>query len=255
MGRIEKGDYAAFLDLYRKNHRALDAVYLASPGGDAEEAMLIGWLLRKYLLTAKAPVRLSSGGYLRAPLDADDGDQTIYGEPSKAQELCSGPGCVCASACALIWFGAVERSGTIGLHRPVISDPSFQGMPPDQASKVYRQVLDDIRRYLAEMEAPPVLIEKMIATDSSEIEWSDRYDDYPREPPSIAEWINSSCGSFTPGEEVTTADLSLRKHGFYGPPLNAREDERWRELTKRSDKRLDCSRKLRRVHVDALGPP
>src|SRR5262245_58347390 len=48
-GTIEKGDYERYRSFYRLHHRALQDLYLLSPGGDAEEAIKIGRLVRRYL--------------------------------------------------------------------------------------------------------------------------------------------------------------------------------------------------------------
>jgi hypothetical protein len=109
-GTIAKGDYEKVRALLRLNQQMLNVFYLASPGGDVNEAILIGRLFREYLITAWAPQDFS-GSFLLAT------SPTI---------LCRGTECVCASACALIWFGAVDRSGVVGLHRPRIGDPTFK---------------------------------------------------------------------------------------------------------------------------------
>src|SRR5262249_8120296 len=120
-GQIQKGDYEKVRALYGTSFRTMTILYLLSPGGDAEEAMRIGRLLRKYLTSAWAPARFSTGeGYLPG--------QTFQ---------CRGTECVCASACALIWFGAVDRFGVVGLHRPRIDDPKFKSLPPADAAKMY----------------------------------------------------------------------------------------------------------------------
>src|SRR5262249_47078306 len=102
--------------------------------------------------------------------------------------------CICASACALIWFGAVTRQGTVGLHRPRIDDPMFRGLSPPDASTAYRRLLERIDAYLNEMEVPKSIIESMIATGSGDIRWVEDIDDGLDHPPSIAEWIDASCG-------------------------------------------------------------
>ena len=40
----------------------------------------------------------------------------------------------------------------------------FRALPPDEAAKVYRRVLDSITRYLDEMEAPKSINDAMVTT-------------------------------------------------------------------------------------------
>jgi len=148
-GTIAKGDYEKVRALLRLNQQTLNVFYFASPGGDVNETILIGRLFREYLITAWAPSQDISGSFFLAT------PPTI---------LCRGTECVCASACALIWFGAVDRIGVVGLHRPRIDDPTFKTLAPDEAARVYRRALDDIAHYMNEMEAPHPTIDAMVAT-------------------------------------------------------------------------------------------
>ena len=118
--------------------------------------------------------------------------------------------CVCASACALIWFGAVERDGVVGLHRPFTEDPAFKALTPAEASNVYRNIINRVTRYLDDMEVPKTMIDAMVSTGSSEIRWIDEETDGLRRPPSIAEWEDASCGSFTDEELRAFYDLLMK---------------------------------------------
>jgi hypothetical protein len=139
-GPIEKGDYAQFKKFLTAHYRYMYSVHLVSRGGDVEEAIKIGRLLRKYLLHSQAPSMFA------------DNDFWAYGyPPSTEHPLCKGPKCRCASACALIWFGAVDRLGAVGLHRPKITDPQFSALPPDEASKRYKDALKAVSMYLEEV--------------------------------------------------------------------------------------------------------
>src|SRR5262249_3854410 len=88
-GRIEKGDFERYKLFYRRHHRGLQTLLLASPGGDAEEAIKIGRLVRKYYVTIWAPMRFADNlpFQLRKP------------SLTTVEPLCSGPTCICASAC------------------------------------------------------------------------------------------------------------------------------------------------------------
>jgi len=121
-GPIETGDHERFLAFYRQHHPGLASLDLLSPGGKVDEAIKMGRVVRKYLISVRAP--MYSGL-----------DRKMF-----LGRICDGtPDCVCASACALIWLGAVVRDGRVGLHRPRFTDPAFSALPPDAASKAYRQ--------------------------------------------------------------------------------------------------------------------
>ena len=62
VGQIVKGDYLKSVSFYRANHPFLSQFRLNSPGGDADEAINIGRLFRKYLITAWA-----QSGFPRSP--------------------------------------------------------------------------------------------------------------------------------------------------------------------------------------------
>jgi len=233
-GTIVKGDYEKVAALYRANHRVLYNFALLSPGGDAEEAMKIGRLFRRYLVRAEAPAI--------SKLFAHGG--TVIKDLCNTNEQCE-----CASACALIWFGAVDRFGEVGLHRPRTTDPRFKAMPPADASVAYKRMLDEISRYLEEMEAPRAMIDAMIATSSAEIRWVNSLDhDGLEQPPSIAEWTDASCGAVTKNESETFADL-------LGKAVTEREKMLLEFLSQKMAARGNCEFNLFHSHVDRLPPP
>jgi hypothetical protein len=165
---------------------------------------------------------------------------------------------MCASACALTWFGGVERGGEVGLHRPRITDPEFKSLAPAQATAVYRRTLNEIEAYLHEMEAPQPIIDAMVATGSSEIRWVDAQNDHLERPPRFAEWEDANCGSFTKDEENTVNKLYAR--GYSAPTFNEAlltHDERLL-LHFLKDKRFEitaCQAQFRSRQVNQLPPP
>jgi hypothetical protein len=110
-GAIVNGDYEKIKSWINPNTFAFE---LMSPGGNVDEALKIGRLLRKYEVDTEA-------AYNRPP---------------------------CASACALIWFGGITRSGKVGLHRPFFDDPAYKRLPLTDASTVYNRMLKDVKDYL-----------------------------------------------------------------------------------------------------------
>jgi hypothetical protein len=168
-GEIHRGDYEKLKRFFADNLPALEIISLSSSGGSVTEALLMGRLVRKYLVRTSTHVSMSNGRWDTLPQYR------------------------CASACALIWFGGVIREGSVGLHRPRIDDPDYRTLPPIRASEVYRKVLSDVSQYLDEMEVPRPLIDAMIATASTEIRWVDAPEEKLERPPSFAEWMDARC--------------------------------------------------------------
>jgi hypothetical protein len=166
--------------------------------------------------------------------------------------LCSGPDCVCVSACALMWFGSVDRGGAVGLHRPRINDPAFTALSPAEAAKVYKRVLDDIARYMEEMDVPRPMIDAMVATSSSEMQWVDAKDKLER-PPIFAEWEDALCGSFTEQEYETMINLNAKSDT--GQQLTPDEALLRNLLSEKQSKKIICERDSRYPRVDQLTPP
>jgi formylglycine-generating enzyme required for sulfatase activity len=64
--------------------------------------------------------------------------------------------------------------------------------------------------YLDDMEVPKPMVDVMVSTSSSEIRWIDSDTDGLRRPPSIAEWEDASCGSFTSEERNAFYKLAVK---------------------------------------------
>lgn len=248
-GKIETGDFERFRDFYREHHRALHMVYLVSPGGDVDAAMSIGRLLRKYLVQVFAPTRHPTRqGLLQVlPGPLMSGSPVVY--------LCRDPTCVCASACALVLFGAVVRQGTVGLHRPRITDPEFSSLPASEATTLYRRVLQLISHYLEEMEVPHHLVDAMLATGSSDIRWVDIGTDAPNHPPSFAEWLEASCGSISANERFEFLIFMVRKTQPGAQQLTQVEELLFEGLRRKLDKYDNCTELLLRASRDRLPAP
>ncbi|MGB8401295.1 hypothetical protein [Bradyrhizobium sp.] len=233
-GPIEPGDYEKVRALYRPNHPFLASFILASPGGDVVEAIKIGQLFRKYLIRASAPIRFLGGETFTS----------ISREPE-----CESGRCICASACALMWFGAVDRGGSVGLHRPRTDDPDFRALGPIEGANAYRGVLDSIRQYLDEMEVPKPMIEAMVATGSADIKWVDADDDL-RRPPSLAEWEDATCGSFSIKDKNLLYDLRAKHSNLAQLEQNLRD-----QLQSRQSKWAQCRIELLSSNRDKLSVP
>ena len=183
-GPILEGDYKKLISIY--NARVRPNIFtLHSPGGSVAEALKIGRFFRKYLIA------------VIAPNDGSDDDQisNIHGR--------------CASACALIFFGSVDRAGEVGLHRPWTNDPKFAQLSPEMAANQHREMIGLVTDYLREMEAPESIIELMTSTGPSEISWVNTTDMAKlKYPPSFIDWIRATCGD-DPSQDYFTLKVAL----------------------------------------------
>ncbi|MFZ1110024.1 MAG: hypothetical protein WAN43_16955 [Rhodomicrobium sp.] len=225
-GEIIKGDYLRVKTLLRDNHPFLSAFLLQSPGGDAEEAIRIGHLFRNYYIRSIAPRRLDTF--------------SDFHLESFHKIVCNGSDCVCASACALIWFGAPYRSGDVGLHRPSTTDASFRELSPTVAEKIYKPILTKIAAYLEEMEVPKKYIEAMIATSSADIYWTNIEDEnFLEYSPSFYEWLQANCGQYggSAQESKQIIEIRVKQHFLQ---LSQSEEQLLQMLDQRQKQRVDC---------------
>ena len=86
----------------------------------------------------------------------------------------NGPGQRCASACVLILAAGVSKlpsAGTIGIHRPTFPSNAFSTLTSQQALERYKEMSEEIRSYLVEMDISPILFDEMMQVKSDEIKW------------------------------------------------------------------------------------
>jgi hypothetical protein len=160
-GPIGDGDADQLETLVIANLPFLSQVELNSRGGSVAEAMKIGRLARRYYLKTNAPSYWIPGD----PEPGPHWHRHLQGAMSVFA-----PGAVCASSCFFAWLGGVTRSGDIiGIHRPFPPINDMQRMSPDQAGRLYRNVSDTIRIYLAEVEASAHWLDDMMKISSDDI--------------------------------------------------------------------------------------
>jgi hypothetical protein len=160
----------------------------------------------------------------------------------------------------LIWFGGVDRLGHVGLHRPTLTDAEYKALSAAHASAVYKRALQEITRYLEEMEVPRPLIDGMVATSSSEMRWVEDDRDKVDVPPSLIEWIDAACGAFTSQEQNTLSDLDGRdflakRSPGAAQPLTGSETMLLKMLSEKSFNRTRCRHFLIGARRDALAAP
>jgi hypothetical protein len=253
-GAILPGDGERFAKILRQSHPFLDMVSLWSPGGSVEDAMKIGRLIRKGLIETQAPSSFNSS-YID-PATGSLKERPGWGELTSVRNAsdCKGYNCHCASACFLIWAAGVKRIGEVlGLHRPTIEATAFAKLPPDRAGVLYRQLLSDIGRYLDEMEIPRRFIEIMTNTSSKDVRWLSPREAQPspkedNRPPSIAEWLASSCGAMTKSEK----DMFDPWHVYRPSPYNQQGWKLQDQLTTKRRQIDDCETKKIQLARDGI---
>lgn len=239
-GPITSGDFEKFVSFYRAQHPFVSTVLLQSPGGSVSEAMKIGRLLRRYLVEAKAPERINGHNVLMV----------------SARNLCAGPDCICASACALVWFGAPDRQGRVGLHRPYRKDLEFGSLSADAAKKQYQHALRDVTSYLTEMGAPSIVVEAMSSTSSADVRWVDDgvlWGNIPMaRDAAFDEWLRSNCPTL--GVDEYRALLALQVAG-QERNLSPQERDYLEQLSSKDFRASACEHQVVSRNRDALPPP
>jgi len=232
-GSIARGDYDKVREFYARHHPYLTTFFLVSSGGDLEEALKIGLLFRKYLIEARAPIKFHDGEFYL---------------PHAEHVTCNDAKCMCVSACALVWFGAVTRAGVVGLHRPRNENASFKALPPDKAFVIYKQMFDTIAHYLHEVEAPQAIVDAVAVTGSADIHWADAHDGLARAP-SFAEWVDASCGRMSSREHDIMLELQEKTK------LSEGERDLLKTLLEQSNGRESCQRFLVSSSRERLARP
>lgn len=197
-GIISKGDSGSISDAIKEANHAgilIVGITLISPGGDVEEGLTIGRLIREKRLITSAPSREDFG------LQAFQCRKQVLPQAHPANlfiDLLPGTdACVCASACALSWIGGVIRDETVGLHHHFLSEgvESF-----DQYDQSLGNWSAEIESYLQKVRAPDIFESTWFQTVSSNLTWlgTDTSQEMFEFDPVFREYIISHCGAFPP---------------------------------------------------------
>jgi hypothetical protein len=199
IGKIEKGDAEKFkiiVEYLREEKIIVNMLLLASIGGDTEEAMQIGTIVRELFIPTQAPYALDSGF-------------TCNGYPSELKE----DECDCSSACFLIWAAGVYRMGDVlGVHQPYFLGGNTEELSATEAQKELVQMYEGIRSYLEKMDIPEHIINEMFNTGSDEIAYLDWDSAKSMESvPFFNEWVGANCSRLTTEEERDYSRLLSKK--------------------------------------------
>lgn len=177
--------------------------------------------------------------------------------------------CICASACSLIWFGGVQRTGQVGVHRSYFSS-NAASMSFKDYSKALQSSHSAISEYLEEMRVPPRVFETLAATPSDEVHFigspSYELDNPLRLDPLFSEYLLANCpSSLSASEHETLGSLSvidmtgyeLNKNTQLVPrELSLPERQYMEQLQVRAIEESQCIEKvITRVQADSQGTP
>ena len=142
-GEIAKGDSKVFTEIVNKVQAEycqgaspiFTFVHISSNGGDINESMAIGRLIRKYQLITTVPANAK-----------------------------------CLSSCVFIVVGGIGRHvfGSVGIHRPYLA-ATTQPLSSDQIRILRELINNNIINYLKEMDISPQLLEDMLAIEPERI--------------------------------------------------------------------------------------
>jgi hypothetical protein len=187
MGQIEPGDYERFVAAIRERGAAPFILDPRSAGGNVAEAIKIGRLVRELGVYTQAPT-----AYMPNP----ENPSCHFDE----QEVGKKVPCICASACTLIWFGGVLRTGAeIYIHSIAYERNMFGAVSPAEAGRMYKQAMDEVKGYLAEMSIDAKYAKLMTETGSIELQKIRPQNDPAlfSLDPAYREWLYAKCGNPT----------------------------------------------------------
>jgi hypothetical protein len=205
-GKIEKGDdekfHAATLDLIQKGY-VIFKVNVFTIGGDVRAAMRIGDQIRMLQTRTVAPTTFINAekgnvncwfnrNIMPGYVGTRDQDIVKY-NPIRHS---GNSNCDCASACFLIWASGIAREGNIvGIHRPYYDENYFAKLSAGDAQQEYAKMLAEYKAYLAKLEVPSAIVERMFATDSKSMHYLDRGElELMTSTPFLEELTHARCG-------------------------------------------------------------
>lgn len=151
-GEIVPGDVQKLLEFYNAYGFMVSPIFLRSKGGNVEEAMKMGIIIRRLRLKTRIPTLLDAGSQ---PIDFIKIDH---------QE-----NMICASACFLVYAGGASRFGNyLALHRPSLPREEARKINDAEYEALQKQMLPKVKAYLTDMEIDQYWIDRMFAANSQE---------------------------------------------------------------------------------------
>ena len=223
-GEIVPGDAQRMLDAYANYGTAISPVYLRSKGGDVEEAMRMGTIIRRLRLETSVPVWITG----RPPVDSikvDHQEDTI-----------------CASACFLVYAGGAVRFGNyLALHRPYLARKDAQKLTDIEYEAFQKTFTPEVKAYLADMDVDQYWIDRMFASNSQEA-YMPTWDEATNKlwhlmgmVPSLEEVVLSKCKEDPDEDEKIGAFLDTRSG-----PVTPTDIAKMNDITHESDVFDEC---------------
>lgn len=251
-GPIEKGDYEKiekttrrYVNSIVKDRTGHLKFIINSEGGDVEEAIKIGLLLRKMLAEvgvwgnrlihesekeAQWVLNYRTKGLAE---EYETQNSVVY---SDKRPLAEDDFKKCYSACVLMFLGGVSKHisdnhywiggsidkkknvPVIGLHRPYFSQKQYAKLSIKEAENSYQRLEKLVKQYLEKIGATQELIDRMFKSPSNKIDLvkdSDFRNMSHKEEPFYNEWIIAKCGVFDDGKGLLSeADYSYQKEVY-----------------------------------------
>ena len=259
-GEIERGDTVKLLDelmTFDVTHdrEVARLVFLRSKGGDVEEAMKMGTLIRRLRLVTQAPTKFDDKPILSEVLLTDKDND------------------ICASACFLAYVGGVERDGNfLALHRPYVSKEAVGKLSDVEYEAAEKDIMTRVREYLRGMEIDQFFIDKVMSNSSQDsyvVTMTDT-DTYHLDAivPSMEEIVLAKCDDLTAQEKRISdstsgatpegrrvrARILAKMKTFHECKLKVLDDIR-REAFKREMAALTASTESHKQEIDSLTVP
>jgi TPR repeat protein len=223
-GEIVPGDAQRLLDFYAKYGIAISPVYLRSKGGDVEEAMRIGTIIRRLRLGTEVPV-WDTGKPPVGLIKVDHPEDSI-----------------CASACFLVYAGGATRFGNyLALHRPYLAREDARTLTDIEYEALQKAMIPKVKAYLVDMDVDQYWIDRMFAANSQEHyipAWAEA-DNKVRHlmgmVPSLEEVVLSRC------KEDPDVDSKLQAfRASRSGPLTPADIQKMKEIMQESDVFYEC---------------
>ena len=192
-GRIESGDYVSVRNFLSdaSNFRKMNGqVFLASQGGDAFEALQIGYVIRRLRLSTDAPSRpppttKSSGSEIIHPFELTN-PRVNY---------------LCTSACFLLYVAGVHRefiwAGRLGIHSPQVERKPI-GVTEKDITIAAADMRNKLNEYFEQMNVPKKYLDSMYSVPSNEVRWitqSEFNADLKGYVPEVQALLDAKCNS------------------------------------------------------------
>jgi hypothetical protein len=150
-GDIVPGDSQKLLEFYNTYGARVSPIHLRSKGGNVDEAMKMGTIIRRLRLETDVPVW-------------DVGRQPIDSIRIDHQE-----NMICASACFLVYAAGAKRFGNyLAMHRPYLPREEAKKINDAEYEALQKQSVPKVKAYLADMEIDQYWIDRMFAASSQD---------------------------------------------------------------------------------------